>query len=304
MNVCEVPPLRRDVALHGGLLDFYLAYLVVVLVYLLLLPVDLHERLATLGLGVLDAPLGGLDGVFQPTDLAFDLLDLAFDAELFVLAFPLYLPVEVVELVFESGDSTLSLVEFGLRLGQFVLLRVDLSRDAIERGPLVLQFGGLQVALVLLFLLAERLVLQCSFAFVRQLVESVLLLLDSEVRLADALFHRLQFLEGVLLLRVELRHAGYLVDDAPPLVGGHVDYLGHVALHDDVVPLGRDAGLCQQVLDVGEVRRAPVEVVVGVVVVLGLLHPALDADLVDAADVLAAGRRDHLRPVESPVLVV
>jgi len=84
---------------------------------------------------------------------------------------------------------------------------------------------------------------------------------------------------------------------------GHVDDLGHVALHHDVVPLWRDAGGGKQVLHVREVHRPTVEVVVRVVVVLSLFDAPFDRDLGDAADVLRAGGGDDLRAVESPVLV-
>ncbi len=87
-------------------------------------------------------------------------------------------------------------------------------------------------------------------------------------------------------------------------MGGHVDDPRHVTLHHDVVPLRRDARLRQQVPHVREVHRSAVEVVVGVVVVLGLLHPPADGDLVDAPDLLRVGGVDHLRPVECAVTVV
>jgi len=73
---------------------------------------------------------------------------------------------------------------------------------------------------------------------------------------------------------------------------------------DDVVPLGRDARLREQVLDVGEVDRAAVDVVVGVVVVLGLFDAPADGNFVDVPDVLGAGGVDDLRALELAVGVV
>ncbi len=126
------------------------------------------------------------------------------------------------------------------------------------------------------------------------MIKTLLFLLDAELGLVDALLHDLQFVEGVGLLCVELGDAGDLVDDLPAGAGGHVDDLGHVALHDDVVALGGDARLREQVLDVREVDRALVEVVVRVVVVRRLLDAALDSYLLDAADSVGAGGVDDL----------
>ncbi len=103
---------------------------------------------------------------------------------------------------------------------------------------------------------------------------------------------------------IELRDAGDLVEYLPPCPGCHVDELRDVTLHDDVVPLWGDSGRREQVLDVTEVHRATVYVVVGVVVLLGFLHPAFDRDLVDIADRLRSGGGDNLTAREGPVAVV
>jgi len=94
-----------------------------------------------------------------------------------------------------------------------------------------------------------------------------------------------------------LRDAGNLVDDLPAGAGGHVDDLRHVALHHDVVSLGGHASLLEQALDIPQVHRPTVDVVVRVVVLLGLLDPAADGDFVDVADILGAGGTDHCRPL-------
>jgi len=298
--VLQILDLGRD----RGFLDFHFPDVAFELVDGLLLAVDVDERLAALVLCVLDALLGGPDRVLQPTDLAFDLLDLALDRELFVLALPLDLGVAVVEVAFESGHSSLALVEFAPEFCDLLLAFVDRLAGVGERLAFFLQLGGLPVALVLFLLITEILVFERGLAFVLQLFEPLFFLLHPEFGLLDPALDHFEFLEGVLLFRVERRDPCDLVDDFAPLARGHVDDPRDVALHHDVVPLGGDAGLGEQVLDVREVHRPAVDVIIGVVVVLGLFDPALDGDLVDAPDVLGAGGALDLGPSEGSILVV
>jgi len=295
---------RDDFALAISLLDFEAAQVVVEIVDAFVFPVDLDERPAAFGFGFLDALLCGLDLVFEPGDLAFDLLDFALDSELLVLALPLDFGVEFLEFVLESLEFPGCPVQRVRFLFEFALAGVDTGLRATVVGAFVLEFGSPEVAFVLLFLRTQLLVLEGRLALLAELVEAVFFLHNSQVGFADPLLNDFEFLASRLLLRVERRDARDLVDDAPALVGRHVDDLGHVALHHHVVPLRRDAGLCQQILNVREVRRPTVEVVVGVVVILGLLNPALDPNLLDVADVLAAGGLGNLRAGEGAFTVV
>jgi len=85
-----------------------------------LLAIDLDECLATGVLGVPRLFLGGLDLVLEPGDVAPDLLYLPLDGELFVLALAFDLLVQRFEFVFEADDGPLALVEFLLEFGEFV----------------------------------------------------------------------------------------------------------------------------------------------------------------------------------------
>jgi hypothetical protein len=299
--------LRRQVlflAGERGLLDFQLPNLGLQVVDLLLLAVDLDEGLAAGLGGLLDALFCALDPVLQAGDLAADLLHLPLERELFLLAGPLDLGLQVLQVLGESGDSLLALGECLLAVRELGLPVLDVSPRGREFLAALFEFGQVAIGLVLLFLLAEALVLQGGLPLLGELVEALFFLLDAEFGLADVLADLFELLEGVRFLPVELRDAGDFVDDLPALVGGHLDDAGHVPLHHHVVPFRGDPGRGQQVLDVREVHRAAVEIVVGVVVVLGLLDPPLDPDLVDLLDGLGSDRRGDLGGRDGAVTVV
>ena len=69
---------------------------------------------------------------------------------------------------------------------------------------------------------------------------------------------------GLLPAAAELQHAGRLLDDSRPVLGPGVEHGVELALADDHVLLATDAGVAQQLLDVEEPARHPVDGVLAV----------------------------------------
>ena len=70
-----------------------------------------------------------------------------------------------------------------------------------------------------------------------QLLEPSGRLTEQELLALDPLLDHLELGEGLAAPEVELRHAGDLVDHAPPLQVAHLDDPRDVALHHHVVPV-------------------------------------------------------------------